>query len=118
MPRGAGYPFPMAVSLTESARQRVRDLVARRDDGATWLRLGVRGGGCSGFSYVMEFVPGPADGDKTFEFDDVKVCVDRKSYLFLNGVELDWQADLVRQQFVFHNPLARRSCSCGESFAV
>lgn len=107
----------MAVSLTESAKDRVRELVTKHDD-AAWLRLGVRGGGCSGFSYVMEFVPEPQDKDKLFEFDDVKVCVDRKSYLFLNGIELDWESDLIRQQFVFNNPQAKRSCSCGESFAI
>ena len=108
----------MAVSLTESAKTRVRELITTRDDDAGWLKLGVRGGGCSGFSYVMDFVDGPGDGDKIFEFEDVKVCVDKKSYLFINGIELDWEADLVRQQFVFNNPLAKRSCSCGESFAI
>lgn len=107
----------MAVSLTDAAKDRVRELV-QNNTAASWLRLGVRGGGCSGFSYVMEFVGEPQEKDKVFEFDDVKVCVDRKSYLFLNGIELDWESDLVRQQFIFNNPHAKRSCSCGESFAV
>ena len=66
----------------------------------------------------MDFVEGPGDGDKVFTFGDVSVCVDRKSYLFINGIELDYESDLVRQQFVFNNPLAKRSCSCGESFSV
>ena len=65
----------------------------------------------------IDFVDEPQDGDKEFTFDDVQVCVDKKSYLFINGTELDWEADLIRQQFVFNNPLAKRSCSCGESFA-
>lgn len=108
----------MALSLTDSAKDRVRELVSKREDNALWLRLGVRGGGCSGFSYVMDFVPEPTSNDKVFEFGDVKVCVDKKSYLFLNGIVLDYEADLIRQQFVFNNPLAKRSCSCGESFAV
>ena len=108
----------MAVSLTPSAKDRGRELVTNREDDAQWLRLGVRGGGCSGFSYVMEFVAEPQDKDKIFEFEDVQVCVDRKSYLFLNGIELDWVSDLIRQQFVFNNPQAKRSCSCGESFTV
>ena len=107
----------MAVSLTDAAKDRVRELV-QKNAAASWLRLGVRGGGCSGFSYVMEFVGEPQDKDKIFEFDDVKVCVDRKSYLFLNGIELDWESDLIRQQFIFNNPQAKRSCSCGESFTV
>ena len=108
----------MAITLTDSAQSRVRDLVAKREDNAMWLRLGVRGGGCSGFSYVMDFIAEPGEKDKIFEFGDVKVCVDLKSYLFLNGIELDWEEDLIRQQFVFNNPLAKRSCSCGESFTV
>jgi len=108
----------MAITVTEAARERVRTLINDRDDDHNWLRLGVRGGGCSGFAYVMEFVDQPGELDKQFEFDDVRVCVDRKSYLFVNGIELDWEADLVRQQFVFNNPLAKRSCSCGESFAM
>ena len=108
----------MAVNLTPAAQDRVRELRTQRNQPDLWLRLGVRGGGCSGFSYVIDWVDAPDDKDKTFTFDDVHVCVDRKSYLFLNGVELDWQADLIRQQFVFNNPLAKRSCSCGESFTI
>lgn len=108
----------MALTLTESACARVRELTSARGETALWLRLGVRGGGCSGFSYVMDFVQGPEDGDKVFTFDDVSVCVDKKSYLFINGIELDYESDLIRQQFVFNNPLAKRSCSCGESFSV
>ena len=108
----------MAVTLTDSARDRVRALRAKRGNDDLWLRLGVRGGGCSGFSYVIDLVDAPEDKDKTFEFDDVRVCVDRKSYLFINGIELDYEVDLIRQQFVFNNPQAKRSCSCGESFMV
>ena len=108
----------MALTLTDAARARVRELTTARGNADLWLKLGVRGGGCSGFSYVMDFVEGPGDGDKVFTFDDVSVCVDRKSYLFINGIELDFESDLIRQQFVFNNPLAKRSCSCGESFSV
>ncbi|MEZ4317824.1 MAG: iron-sulfur cluster assembly accessory protein [Myxococcota bacterium] len=108
----------MAVSLTENAKSRVRALVAEHDDGKPWLRLRVTSGGCSGMMYDMDWVAAPGDGDKTFEFDDVKVCVDRKSYLFLNGIELDFEDTLVRSGFVFHNPAAKRSCSCGESFTL
>lgn len=108
----------MAVTLTEAAQQRVRELLAEQDDGATWLRLGIRGGGCSGMSYYIDFVDGPTDKDKVFEFGDVRVCVDKKSYLFLNGITVDFQVDLIKRAFVFDNPLAKRSCSCGESFTV
>ena len=109
----------MAVTITEPAKIRVRELVAERDDGNSWLRLSVRSGGCSGMMYDMEWVPEPTDGDKTFTFgDDVQVAVDRKSYLFLNGIELDFEDTLVRSGFIFVNPAAKRSCSCGESFTV
>ena len=108
----------MPITLTASAQDRVRELVSTREKDETWLRLSISSGGCSGFSYNMDFVQAPEDGDKVFEFGDVHVCVDRKSYLFVNGIELDFEADLIRQQFVFNNPLAKRSCSCGESFTV
>ena len=108
----------MAVTLTESACNRVRELRTKRGNHDLWLRLGVRGGGCSGFSYVIDLVDQPDDKDKTFEFEDVRVCVDRKSYLFINGIELDYEVDLIKQQFVFNNPQAKRSCSCGESFTI
>lgn len=107
----------MAVNLTEAAQHRVRELIAE-NEGAACLRLGIRGGGCSGMSYFMDFIPSPGEKDKIFDFDDVKVCIDRKSYLFLNGITVDFKADLVRKGFVFENPAAKKSCSCGESFAV
>lgn len=106
----------MALELTPAAQDRVRALLAQ--EGASWLRLGIRGGGCSGMSYFMDFVAEPKEKDKTFSFGDVQVCVDRKSYLFLNGVKVDYQDDLIRTGFVFDNPAAKRSCSCGDSFAV
>jgi len=108
----------MAVSLTDKAKNRVRQLVSERDDGKPWLRLRVQSGGCSGMMYEMDWASAPAEGDKVFEFDDVQVCVDRKSYLFINGIELDFEDTLVRSGFIFNNPAAKRSCSCGESFTV
>jgi len=108
----------MAVELTENAKQRVRALILEHNDGKSWLRLAVRGGGCSGLMYHMDWVEEPAEKDKLFEIDDVKVCVDRKSYLFLNGIVLDFEDTLVRSGFIFNNPAAARSCSCGESFTV
>jgi iron-sulfur cluster assembly accessory protein len=109
----------MALSVTDAALKRVREIRSREGGDARWLRLGVRGGGCSGFSYVMDFVDAPDDTDKRFTFgDDVNVCVDKKSYLFLNGVELDYEASLTLQRFVFNNPQAETTCSCGSSFSV
>jgi iron-sulfur cluster assembly protein len=106
----------MAIEMTPRAVERGRALATEK--AATWMRLGIRSGGCSGFSYFMDFVAEPEATDKQFEFDGLKVCVDRKSYLFLNGVELDFEDSLVKSGFVFHNPTAKRSCSCGESFSI
>ncbi|MFT4623549.1 MAG: iron-sulfur cluster assembly protein [Myxococcota bacterium] len=107
----------MAVTLTTAAAQRVQELLPSHP-GADWLRLGIRGGGCSGLSYFMDFVPTPSEKDKTFDLAGVQVCVDRKSYLYLNGTEIDWEESLIAQRFVFNNPQAKRSCSCGESFTL
>ena len=106
----------MPVSFTPSAVVRGKALLTER--AAEWLRVGIRSGGCSGMSYFLDYVPAPDALDKQFEVDGLKVCVDRKSYLFLNGIEVDWEQTLVKSGFVFHNPAAKRSCSCGESFSI
>lgn len=106
----------MALDFTPAAQQRARELLAKEN--ASWLRLGIRGGGCSGMSYFMDFVTEPKEKDKLFEFGDVQVCVDRKSYIFLIDVTIDYQDDLIRQGFIFENPAAKRSCSCGDSFSL
>ena len=82
------------------------------------LRLGVKGGGCSGFSYVLEFDAEPRPDDKILILEGVKVFVDPKSLAFLAGTELDYQDGLAGKGFVFSNPNASRTCGCGSSFAV
>ena len=74
--------------------------------------------GCSGLSYVMRFETEKRSGDKIFEENGVKLFVDLKSYLYLNGTTLDWEDTLIEQRFAFVNPNASRSCGCGSSFAV
>ena len=106
----------MAIGLSDAAIQRGKVLTTEK--GLPWMRLGIRGGGCSGLSYFMDFVDSPEDKDKQFEFDGLQVCVDRKSYLYLVGTEIDFEETLVRNGFVFHNPAAKRTCSCGESFTL
>lgn len=106
----------MPIQFTDTAAERGRDLVAAR--GAAWMRLGIRSGGCSGLSYFVDYVAEPDPTDKQFTFGALQVCVDRKSYLFLNGTEIDFEESLVKQGFVFNNPAAKRSCSCGESFTL
>jgi iron-sulfur cluster assembly protein len=105
------------IQLTPGAVARLKEVQARENRQAQGLRLGVEGGGCSGMSYKMEFdVEKP--GDEVFDFDGVKVLVDLKSYLYLNGTELDYVEGLMGAGFKFRNPNVKRSCSCGESFAV
>ncbi len=110
----------MAVSMTEAAITRVRTLKKKRQTPEAVLRVGVRGGGCSGLSYFMDFVEIPEEKDKMFEFGEppVVVAVDRKSYLFLNGTEIDFEQTMMKTGFQFNNPVAGRSCSCGESFTL
>jgi iron-sulfur cluster assembly protein len=106
------------VTLTESAVREVKRLREKDGKPAAVLRLKVRGGGCSGLSYDLDFDTTIGEKDLVFEFDGLKVVVDPKSYLFLNGIELDFSGGLNGRGFQFKNPNATRSCSCGESFSV
>ncbi len=82
------------------------------------LRLGVKGGGCSGMSYSMSFDEKQREGDRVFEFGGVRVFVDPKSFVYLHGMTLDYEATLIRQGFNFINPNSTKSCGCGSSFSV
>ena len=109
----------MAVTMTQAAVTRVNVIKRKRQTPGAVLRVGVRGGGCSGLSYFMDFVDSPEEKDKIFEFEEsVTLAVDRKSYLFLNGTEIDFQSGMMKTGFEFNNPIAGRSCSCGESFTL
>lgn len=88
------------------------------DPSAIGVRMGVRGGGCSGFQYVFEIVTEENQADKKIEQDDVTVYIDKKSYIFLIGTEIDYVDDLMGSGFKFNNPAAARKCGCGESFGV
>ena len=105
------------VHVTPKAVGKIRD--AFRKEGVTGgLRLGVLGGGCSGLSYLFKFDPKPRPTDKVFEFDDVKIFVDPKSMVFLDGMTLDWKDSLIHSGFAFENPHAKKSCGCGTSFSA
>lgn len=92
-------------------------LSAQERDG--WgLRVGVKGGGCSGLSYTMQFEEKPGDHDKVQDSEGVRIFVDPKSYLYLNGLTLDYSTDLIGGGFKFVNPNATRTCSCGTSFSA
>lgn len=83
-----------------------------------FIRVGVKGGGCSGLSYDLSFDTELKDDDKEFEDNGMKIVVDKKSFLYLIGTELDYSGGLNGKGFVFNNPNANRTCGCGESFAV
>jgi iron-sulfur cluster assembly protein len=111
-------PAPV-VHVTDKAIAKIRQAFEREGvAGAGGLRLGVLGGGCSGLSYLFRFEPKPRPTDKVFEFGDVKVFVDPKSIVFLDGMTLDWQDSLMHSGFAFHNPHATKSCGCGTSFSA
>ncbi len=104
--------------VTPKAVERIRAAFAR-EGVQGGLRLGVLGGGCSGLSYQFKFAPDARPRDQVFVFDgDVRVFVDPKSMVFLDGMTLDWQDSLMQSGFVFHNPHATKSCGCGTSFSA
>jgi iron-sulfur cluster assembly protein len=114
-PSGDDGGGPEVIELTESARVEVKRLVA--EEGAAGLRLGIKGGGCSGLSYLLEFTD-EREGDTIMELDDFKVFLDRKSTIYLSGITLDFQSGLNGRGFVFDNPQAGNTCGCGESFSL
>lgn len=105
------------VNVTPRAVAKIREAFAR--EGVTGgLRLGVLGGGCSGLSYQFKFDAKPRPTDNVLEFEDVKIFIDPKSMLYLDGTTLDWKDSLVHSGFVFDNPHAQKSCGCGTSFSA
>lgn len=107
----------MAVTLTANAAKRVKDFIANRGHGEG-LRLGVKTTGCSGMAYVLEFADAPSEGDEVFESLGVKIFVDAKSLVYLNGTELDFAKEGLNEGFKFNNPNEKATCGCGESFTV
>jgi iron-sulfur cluster assembly protein len=105
------------IAITPNAIKRINHLIAKHNC-AGGLRLGVQGGGCSGMSYVFRLDPAPKSTDHVLEFDGVRVYVDPKSYRLLEGLTLDFTESLMESSFVWHNPNAKRSCSCGKSFST
>ena len=105
------------IVLTEIAAKKVMELLADRPN-QIGLRVGVRGGGCSGFTYFLEFAEEIMERDRELESHGIKLIVDSKSYLYLMDTEVDFRDDLTGAGFKFNNPTARRTCGCGESFSV
>ena len=109
----------MALSLTESASKRIKELMADNEVGhdTHGVRVGVKSGGCSGLSYVLD-IDEPGEKDRIFESDGVRVFCDPKSYFFINGTEVDFIDDMLNGGFRFENPNVSRACGCGTSFSV
>ena len=107
----------MAITLTEAAADRVKSFIQQRGKGVA-LRLGVRTSGCSGMAYVLEFADEIEDSDVVFEDLGVKVVVDPKSLVYIDGTELDYGKEGLNEGFKFNNPNVKDACGCGESFNV
>ena len=107
------------ISVSESAAKAIKRQLEKRGTPEASLRVGIRGGGCSGFSYVIEFHDGPPRAkDHVFDAFGVRVVVDPKSLIYLNGTTLEWEQTLMQQGFKFVNPNEKTSCGCGHSFTV
>lgn len=109
-----------AIILTELAAKEIARIIAEQnlDADKVRLRVGVKGGGCSGFSYILDLTETHKDSDELFEQHGVKMVVDPKSLLYLGGTTVDFKDEIMGRGFVFTNPNATSNCGCGSSFAV
>ncbi len=111
----------MAISLSDTAAREIRKIVKEQGlpENQTFLRVGIKGGGCSGFTYMLDLTEEPkAEIDEEIDCNGVKILCDMKSYLYLNGVEIDFKDELMGRGFVFKNPNATSTCGCGSSFSA
>jgi iron-sulfur cluster assembly protein len=108
------------ITVSEKAKVRLQELMEEQNlnKEVYFLRVGVKGGGCSGLSYELGFDNIPQEGDNVVEDNGIKIAVDKKSFLYLFGTELDFSDGLNGKGFQFINPNASRTCGCGESFAI
>ncbi|NMH86935.1 HesB/IscA family protein [Flavivirga algicola] len=108
------------IKVSDTAKKKVIELMT--DDGfdpsTDYIRVGVKSGGCSGLSYDLKFDKENQEDDKVFEDNDVKIIVDKKSFLYLIGTTLEYSGGLNGTGFIFNNPNANRTCGCGESFSL
>jgi iron-sulfur cluster assembly protein len=107
------------ITITEAAARHARDKLAQRGTPDAAIRLGIKGGGCSGFSYVVQFEDDPPRSrDYLYEVDGVRFLIDKKSFVYLVGTTFDYEKTLMFQGFKFRNPQEAQSCGCGHSFTV
>lgn len=115
----AAKPAPKAAfGVSERAAKEIARLKSERGTPDASLRIAIKGGGCSGLTYVLEWADTVKERDKVFERDGAKVIIDPKSYLYLMGSELTWQETLMSSGFKIDNPKVKAACGCGESFAL
>lgn len=105
------------IQVTDKAAEAIRNIMKKEGLEEHGLRVAVVGGGCSGMSYRLNFEKDPGEGDKVIEDKGVRLYVDNKSYLFVNGTVLDYSDGLTGTGFTFNNPNAKSSCGCGQSFS-
>ena len=119
-PTEAAKPATKGIQITDKALAKIRIALAKEgvapEEGG--VRLGVQGGGCSGLSYNVRFDTQPRERDRVFNYGEIRVFVDPKSFIYLHGMVLDYQETLMQQGFVFVNPNATKSCGCGTSFSA
>ena len=113
-----GKPVGKGIGLTDSAVTRLQRMLSERKTPEAGLRIMVKGGGCSGLAYHMEWAEKARERDKTFEREGVRVFIDHKSYLYLMGTELIFEEGLLASGFKLQNPNVKGSCGCGDSFTV
>jgi|SRR5438874_13747700 len=111
-------PKAAPLNLTPNAIKKVKEIMAQQNPVPAGLRVGVVGGGCSGFSYSMSFENSPGMMDKVYNFEDLKVFVDATSLMYLNGCMVDYLETLEGAGFKFENPNVKSTCGCGSSFSV
>ena len=108
----------MAIHLTETAAKEISSIITQQELDAEKIRLrvGVKGGGCSGFSYLLDLTEQHRENDEAFEENGIQIVCDPKSYLYLNGTTIDFKDEVMGRGFVFNNPNATSTCGCGSSF--
>lgn len=120
LPQTTDTPQQTGVILTETAAREIKTIIQQQELDAekVRLRVGVKGGGCSGFSYVLDLTETQKETDEVFEYHGVKIICDPKSLLYLNGTTVDFRDEIMGRGFVFNNPNATSSCGCGSSFSA
>lgn len=112
------YEMPKAIRLTQRAAERVKEVIARDEQGRRYIRLGVKNGGCAGLEYTMDYCEDKQALDEVVEDKGVTILIDPKAILFLLGTEMDFEESVMSSGFTFNNPNQTDACGCGESVTI